>query len=116
MKIESPNNVNFGVIKLSDKAAMSLARRLPEKKFAVELPRIVANHKNNPVNINVDTIKNSDRLVCCIKIPQDNGEQLLYEYTNKESIIEKIFFNPINFLKGVCFQANAIADYLKHHN
>lgn len=116
MKVDNITSTNFGVISISDSAVFSCAKRLSEKNFVYGIPKLVNNHKNNPIRIRVSTIKDSKRLVCKVSIPKDNSDEILYEYSDKENILDRIFSNPLKYLKEVCRNANNIAYYLKRHN
>ena len=111
MKIVNNNSINFGTINYTENAFHAISRRLSPELVAREFPKVINNHIHNKIKIDVDTVEKTSRLSCKIMIPTENKNELLLEYTRKEDLIDRLFLNPINYIKSICCEANAMAVY-----
>ena len=111
MNVDNNTNLSFGKIKFSDKAMTSLSNRLTSGEFALKIPELIENHKINPVDIYVTTVKDSDRLICQAKwINPDKTAPGFFNFYKKENKLNKMFSSPIAFLKRICKQSNKLAE------
>ena len=111
MKVDNNSALTFGQIRFSNNAMKSISKRMPSGKFVHDIPEFAENHSINPVEIYVDTLKDSDRLTCYAHWTRSvNDGVQFFELYKKEGILSRIFSNPISFLTRVRKNSNKIAE------
>lgn len=111
MKTDNNVSISFGQIRFSNSAMASLSNRLPSGKFVSEVPAMVEKHSINPIDIYVNTAKNSDRLFCQVTWHNPNKDGVgFFNIHKKEGYLNKMFSNPLSFLNRICKQSNKLAE------
>ena len=111
MKVDNNSALSFGKMRFSKRAMEAISKRMPAGKFVYDLPAFAENHSINPIEIYVDTVRNSDRLTCYAHWNRSirNGVQF-FELHKKEGIMSRIFSDPISFLTRIRKRSNKIAE------
>ena len=111
MKVDNNSALSFGKMRFSKKAMEAISKRMPAGKFVYDLPAFAENHSINPIDIYVDTVRNSNRLVCSANWERsiNNGAQF-FQLRIKEGIMSRILSDPISFLTRIRKRSNKIAE------
>jgi len=103
MQINNNTNLMFGRVTLGKCAEATLNKRLNSGEFASILPKMIEANAKNPIEVFIES-SGKDRLYCTMKYLKQDHE-LFFKYI-KEGYFEKLFKNPLNFIRKAISKAN----------